>query len=390
MSRKTVGSLFAGIGGFDLSFERHGFEVRWQVEIDRNCQTVLAHHWPDVPRYDDVRECGAHNLEPVDIITFGSPCQDLSVAGKRAGLDGERSGLFHEAIRIIRELRPEFAVWENVAGALSSHHGRDFGTALDALAECGAVDIGWRVLDAKHFGVPQRRRRVFVVADYRGHRAGQILFESEGVRRNSETSGTERQDVAGTLGGGSGQRGWASDTDRMTFIAGTVSAKWAKGTGGPAGDEAQNLIVWNHRQITSGANRWRVEPGLPAPTLTGDGTGHGTPIISFTNRGTEAGSIAETLRAGSHGALPMIGHVVGVRRLTPRECERLQGFPDDWSLVENEPPLPVNRRTRDKSLHGKPKMMTDSARYRMIGNAVALPVIEWIAVRINAAQDAGD
>jgi len=320
MTALTMGSLFSGIGGFDLAFERAGCEVRWQVEIMPSCHVVLAHHWPDVPLYHDVREVGAHNLEPVDIITFGSPCQDLSVAGKRAGLQGERSGLFHEAIRIIRELRPRFAVWENVPGALSSHHGRDFAVALDALAECGALDLAWRILDAQHFGVPQRRRRVFVVADFRGQSAGQILFESEGVRGDSASSDAPREDVAGTLGGGAGQRGWAPDTDRMTFIAGTVSAKWAKGTGGPSGDEAQNLIA--HTLQSSGGSE--------------DGTGRGTRLV------------AES---------------AAVRRLTPLECSRLQGFPDDWLDIAD---------------------LSDSAKYRMLGNAVAVPVVEWIARRMMA------
>src|SRR5437016_3676006 len=121
-----VGELFAGIGGFGLAFERTGFEVAWQVEIDKDCNRVLATHWPNVERFEDVRDVGAHNLAPVDVITFGSPCQDLSLAGKRGGLNAERSGLFFEAIRIIRELRPAIAVWENVPGAFSSNDGRDF------------------------------------------------------------------------------------------------------------------------------------------------------------------------------------------------------------------------------------------------------------------------
>src|SRR5262245_52521261 len=154
------------MGGFDLGLAAAGLACRWQVEIDPDAGEVLARHFPDTPRLGDVRDCGAHNLAPVDLICFGSPCQDLSVAGRKVGLDGARSGLFFEAARIIRELRPAYALWENVPYALSSNGGRDFGAVLDTLAECGALDIGWRLLDAQYFGLAQRRLRLFVVASF--------------------------------------------------------------------------------------------------------------------------------------------------------------------------------------------------------------------------------
>lgn len=203
MTRLTMGSLFAGIGGFDLGFERAGFEARWQVEWDRHASAVLARHWPDVARYGDIREVSGHELEPVDVITFGSPCQDLSVAGKRAGLDGDRSSMFFEALRVFREMMeatngrsPTLVVWENVPGAFSSNGGRDFAHVLAGLAELGAVDIAWRVLDAQYFGVAQRRRRVFVVADFGGERAADVLFERESVRGNPPARGTAGQAAA--------------------------------------------------------------------------------------------------------------------------------------------------------------------------------------------------
>lgn len=184
---RTIGSLFAGIGGFDLGFERAGFRTTWACEIDQKAQAVLRLRFPDAKLHDDVCAVGAHNLEPVDVVTFGSPCQDLSVAGKRAGLAGERSGLFHEAVRVIRELRaahgkPDFAIWENVPGAFSSNAGRDFAAVIDALVNIGARDVAWRVLDSRFFGVAQRRRRVFLVADFGGERAEQVLALAEGVR----------------------------------------------------------------------------------------------------------------------------------------------------------------------------------------------------------------
>lgn len=196
-------SLFSGVGGFDLGLEAAGLTCVAQVEWDRDCQAVLARHWPNVPRWSDVSDVHGADLPPADLIAFGSPCQDLSVAGNRAGMvEGSRSNLFHEAIRIIGEMReatggtyPTLVVWENVVGALSSAEGRDFAGVLDALAEVGAMDIGWRVLDARWFGVAQRRRRVFVVADFTGQRAGQILAFTESVRRDTRTGEQAGSDV---------------------------------------------------------------------------------------------------------------------------------------------------------------------------------------------------
>ena len=205
----TFVSLFSGVGGFDLGLERAGWRCVAQVEWDPQCQAVLARHWPDVPRWADVVDVSGHDLPPADVVAFGSPCQDLSVAGKRAGfVDGGRSNLFFEAIRIIKEMRnatgtlPRFVIWENVVGALSSNGGGDFAAVIDALAEIGAMDIGWRVLDARYFGVPQRRRRIFVVADLAGRCAGAISTEPEGVCWDSASSGEARSSSATGIGGG--------------------------------------------------------------------------------------------------------------------------------------------------------------------------------------------
>jgi len=157
----THGSLFSGIGGFDLGFERAGFRTIWQVEIEPFCLGVLKTRFPDAERFRDIRDCGADNLQPVDVITAGVPCQDVSVAGKRAGLAGERTGLFYEFARILRELRPAWFVFENVPGLLSSEDGRDFQIVLDSLSQIGyTCDVD--ILDSQEFGVAQRRRRVFI------------------------------------------------------------------------------------------------------------------------------------------------------------------------------------------------------------------------------------
>lgn len=187
-------SLFSGAGGFDLGFEAAGMDIVGQVEWDKYCRDVLSFRWPDVPRWFDVRDvCGA-DLPEFDVLIFGSPCQDLSRAGSGVGFDGDRSSLFWEAIRILGEVfdndgRPGWVVWENVAGALGSSGGKDFGAVLGALADCGAVDIEWRVCDSQWFGVPQRRRRVFVVARFGDRRRGgpEILSFDKGLRGNSSS-----------------------------------------------------------------------------------------------------------------------------------------------------------------------------------------------------------
>ena len=203
MNKLTGVSLFAGVGGFDLAMERNGVEVVANVEIDKACQSVLAKHFPKAKQFSDITEVKGSDLigagfEPSrGIITGGFPCQDLSVAGKRAGLAGERSGLFWEIARLIEETKTEWFILENVPGLLTSNKGRDFGVVIGTLADLG-YSFSWRVLDAQYFGVPQRRRRVFIL----GRRTGdglspaEILFKSEGLRRNTTQSKPQRKDTA--------------------------------------------------------------------------------------------------------------------------------------------------------------------------------------------------
>lgn len=155
----TFGSLFAGIGGFDLGFERAGMACKWQVEIDDYATRVLERHWPNVKRHRDIRDCGSHNLDRVDVICGGFPCQDISNAGKKSGIHGSRSSMFFELIRVVREVRPERVVLENTAGLLD----RGLGEVLGALAECG-FDAEWGVLSSAGVGANHLRRRVFVHA----------------------------------------------------------------------------------------------------------------------------------------------------------------------------------------------------------------------------------
>ncbi len=214
----TLGSLFDGIAGFPVAAEKFGIKTLWTSEIEPAPTEISKRHFPNAVQLGDVTKINGAKIPPVDIISFGSPCQDLSVAGNQAGLDGNRSGLFHEAIRIIREMRektngsyPTYAVWENVPGAFSSHKGEDFRRVLQEIAEAeipipqcgkwaesGMVElpnrsIAWRVLDAEYWGVPQRRKRIYLVADFRGQCAGEILFKPESLSRNFEESRATRE-----------------------------------------------------------------------------------------------------------------------------------------------------------------------------------------------------
>lgn len=240
----TLGSLFDGSGGFPLA----GIKPVWSSEIEPFAIRVTTKRLPDVKHYGDVSALSGANLEPVDIITFGSPCQDLSIAGKRSGLDGSRSGLFFEAIRIVKEMRektngekPRFVVWENVPGAFSSNKGEDFKAVLEEIvrikepeapplpppekgrwpyADCCLGDgwsVAYRVLDAQYWGVPQRRARIFLVADFAGGRAPEILFKSEGVSRYSAESFRERKGTAGNLKEGIGAAGRADERGRVVL-----------------------------------------------------------------------------------------------------------------------------------------------------------------------------
>jgi DNA (cytosine-5)-methyltransferase 1 len=217
----TLASLFDGIGGFPYAASFYGIRPLWASEIVPECISVTKRHFPDMAHMGDITQLHGGTLPPVDIITFGSPCQGLSLAGQRRGLADERSGLFMEAVRIIYEMReatngryPSFAIWENVPGCTSSAHGRDFASVLSALTKSevpmpqsgkwanagmvrgGGIDLAWVIYDSQHFGTAQRRRRLFLVCDFGGKRAGEILFVPKSLRRYFEAGGTPRQGLA--------------------------------------------------------------------------------------------------------------------------------------------------------------------------------------------------
>lgn len=205
MKLPAVISLFAGVGGFDLAAHMNGLPVLAAVEIDDHARGVLAHRFPDTRLFTDVTQVkGADLLGDWDgtvVLVGGFPCQDLSIAGKRRGLAGERSGLFWEIIRLAEEIEPSYIILENVPGLLSSNGGRDMGVVIGALGDCG-YSVGWRCLDAQYFGIPQRRRRIFIACSRVGNDGPtpvEILALTESGAGDSETCGEEGQDSAGTV-----------------------------------------------------------------------------------------------------------------------------------------------------------------------------------------------
>lgn len=238
----TFGSVFTGIAGIDLGLERAGMTCAWQVEIDKHCQFVLSRHFPHTPRHGDITTLKGGDLGSVDALVGGFPCQDVSLAGRRAGLAGKRSGLFFEFARLIDELAPRWVVIENVPGLLSSNGGRDMGAVLGTLAELG-YGYAYRVLDAQYFGVPQRRRRVVIVGNSRDWTApAAVLFESESVRGDSPprretgagiTSGAPRGATGGREGGADSARTLNTrtriDQDTETFVVSTLQGGGKRG-----------------------------------------------------------------------------------------------------------------------------------------------------------------
>ena len=296
----TLASFFSGIGGFDLGFERAGFTITVQCEIEEYCNTILREHWPAVKRFADIRE--VTDVPVSDVWAGGFPCQDVSVArmGPRVGLKGKRSGLFFEFYRLLADGHPRVLIIENVPGLLSSHGGRDFGIIVQALAELG-YGVGWRVLNSRYFGVPQSRQRVYIVGCYRDRRGpAEILFEPERGERNAAESQPHGKATLSPF--------------KASF-----------------GDPVQGPVV----------------PGIAYCLYA----------CSARHTGTDWSRTYVTYPTGK------------VRRLLPIECERVQGFPDNWTV------------SSDNGRCGDPDKV-DSLRYNALGNAVSVAVAEWLAGRI--------
>jgi DNA (cytosine-5)-methyltransferase 1 len=369
-----VGSMFAGIGGFDLGFERAGFEVAWCIEWDKNAQAVLRKRFPEATIYGDIREVDPAQLAPVDVVCGGFPCQDLSVAGKRAGLAGERSGLFHDAMRLVRQLNPKLLVLENVPGLLSSNHGLDFATVLREVGEgWDCEEVAWRVLDSQYFGVAQRRRRVFVVASSRIGCSEEVLALAEGSGGDPPSRGKAREVVADDAARCADVGCWWDGGD----CAATLTKKNANGAQRMPDKGNFGAVL----QPFSPHGHYRYEASDQSATLQDRENrqgGHTHLVAQAFRKSRRAQSseddetwvddgLANTLNGfdtGDTRTTHAIATPMTVRRLTPVECERLQGFPDGWTQIGTDE-----------------KPTADSHRYKQLGNAVTVNVAEWIARR---------
>ena len=314
----TLGSLFDGIGGFPYAASFYGIRPLWASEIIPECISVTQKHFPEMEHVGDITKLYGGTLPPVDIITFGSPCQDLSVAsGKRLGLAGERSGLFLEAVRIIREMQeatngeyPKFALWENVPGALSSSSRRDFKAVLEAFTEAevpmpgsgrwanaGMVrgrgaDLAWCVYDAQYFGTAQRRRRIFLIADFRGQRSGEILFVPKSLSGYFAAGGTPRQGPAAYAQSGAGAAGAG---DVIPAISMRIRCGCEGGGKGPL------LQIEKSGTLATGNDQYLFTPKDAVEILNDQG---GDSLC------VEKGGVSPTLRSQTHGNLPITAYAI--------------------------------------------------------------------------------
>lgn len=346
MTAYTLGSLFDGIGVFPLAARMCGITPLWASEISAPAISITKRHFPEMTHLGSVTDLHGGQIPPVDILTFGSPCQDLSLAGNRAGMGGEKSGLFYEAIRIIEEMRcatnglyPTITIWENVTGAFSSNDRLDFAAVLGAFthtkipvpdsgrwATAGMVrgytpDLAWRTLGAHHFGVPQKRRRIFLVCDYRAQRAAQILFEPEGQHQVFSTGAAGGLAAAPGTGKGAAAAGWPPCE---------IYALQGRKLRGAA-------VTKDGGQFYAGFGK----PNDAIPTLlTSD-----LQVVFVHFPGSDNNDF--------------------VRFLTPTEYERLMGLPEDWTATGHDG-----------------RKISDTARYFALGNSIAVPCAVYVMAKI--------
>ena len=371
-------SLFSGIGGIDLAMSAAGVPTVLACELDAAARMVLADRFPETELHDDVRTLTGDTLRRLitnprrTVLSAGFPCQDLSVAGARRGMvegSGTRSALYWEVDRLLADFRPGWVVLENVPGLLSSRGGRDMGAILGSLAERG-YGFAYRVLDAQHFGVPQRRRRVVIVGRLGddGRAPAQVLLEPEGVRGDLAAGITPRPLFAPAARSGAGSGGVAFHMTQDP-ISGSVSpAMGAKSSGMGIAYAAEHTTALDTAQ--GGPDDNAAQGGHLIATFQ-------KVIRPQTDQHPdvwEHRDVAATLSPfdlGSDGrSVELVVDPTVVRRLTPTECERLQGVPDRHTATRGG------------------KAQADSPRYKQLGNSVAVPVFEWVARRL-VAVDAG-
>lgn len=467
-----LGSLFDGSGGFPLAAIFCGIKPIWSSEVEPFPIRVTQKNLPQVKHLGDIKDINGSVIEPVDIISFGSPCQDLSIAGKRAGLEGKKSNLFYEAIRVIKEMRcktngkyPRYLLWENVPGAFSSNKGEDFRCVLEEITrikdstvkltrpkkweKAGEIlgdnfSLAWRVLDAKYFGVPQRRRRIFLVSDLDGGSSREILFEqkslsgdtSEGCEKEKRNTraikegfnkticlndqGGERMDFysdeSGTLRASGGIAPFVFENHSQdSRYKGPLKETQTLASNLGQGGNNQPFVVYDIRQTSENTKNERhniyecdvsrtIDTSGNTPTRNQGGVAIVEDIYTMSKNShfTKADkNISSSLVATDYKDPPLVNQRL-VRRLTPRECGRLQGFPDYWcDNLEIENPTDEDLAfwrevfNKDAEIKGLKKKKTDkqilkwlknphtdSAEYKMWGNGIALPCAIYIFERL--------
>ena len=379
------GSVCSGIEAATHAWHPLGWEASFFSEIEKFPRQVLAYHYPNTPLHGDFTTIQKGDYDPIQLLVGGTPCQSFSVAGLRAGLNDPRGNLMLEFGALAKRLQPKWLVWENVPGVLSSNGGRDFGSFLAMLGELG-YGFAYRILDAQHFGVPQRRRRVFVIGclgDFGS--AAAVLFEQHSLQGHIAESKGKGKEVTGTLTRGFGDRGLDLDQiqggayqiryDGLPKVSQTIGCEMAKQVTNQMIANAESLVTYALADNTIGRQ----------PLNGGNGDGYDESGVSYTLTKTDVHAVAHAfkVRGGcegvgkgylgsdeqaftlSTGTDQQLFHKMQVRRLMPIECERLQGFRDDFTNIPGA---------------------SDSTRYKALGNSMAVPIMKWIGERINLVE----
>ena len=352
--------LFSGIGGFHLGFQRAGFKINsYFSEIDKYAIQVYKHRFKNSNYVGSVTDVYGRNLPNINLITFGSPCQDFSIAGKRKGLEGKRSSLISEAIRLIREKRPSVFVWENVKGTFSSNNGKDFTAILQAFTNIGGYRLEWQLLNTKWF-LPQNRERIYLVGYIAKGSGGQIFPIGKNNKQIDELQKQQGNTCTITT------RYRAAESSGSYIIKrklNTQEIDIIDKRGSLKNKNIASTIVAGYAKNPSDADYIKIKSATTKGyeiATKGDSINYSVPT-SKTRRGRVGKGVAQTLDTGCHQA---VIESIKIRRLTPIECERLQGFPDDWTK---------------EGTNGK---ISDSQRYKMCGNAVTVDVVQAVAKRI--------
>ena len=361
--------LFSGIGGFSLGFQRAGYQFteHYFSEVDKSAIANYKYNFPNAKYIGDITTIQPANLAGADIITFGSPCQDFSLAGKRTGLAGTKSSLIQYAIALITCVRPSVFIWENVKGAFSSNAGADFWAIIQALANIGDYTIEWQLLNTS-WVLPQNRERIYLVGHLAGRSVSGVFPIGQDDFPSSEKATSESQAQISTTLKANGNMN-IDDTYIIPKKAATLTA------GGKSGGLHSDMTVIQLNPSTESngrqpyqQNRVYDERGI-SPALTRNNSDF---IIKQRPRGKNKGAELTTCPTISSNAFQennLLSSVGSVRRLTEIECERLQGFPDNWTQYGN--------------YNGRKRRISKTKRYKLIGNAVTVDIVELIAKRLN-------